>query len=158
MLRMKHTAKERLPIVYLDNCAIQRPLDVRNQLRIAAEADAIITVLESVLSRKIELVTSATLRAESALARFPHRKRFAQYVLNLATKEGPSQVDMRLHVRDYIHQGIKMFDALHLASAVVVQADYFCTTDDKLLRRARKVNTEATHVVTPAELVQYLHL
>ncbi len=47
----------------------------------------------------------------------------------------------------------KPLDALHLASAEIAQADYFCTCDDKLLRRARSLKDLRVMVVSPLELI-----
>ncbi|ETW96051.1 MAG: hypothetical protein ETSY1_28135 [Candidatus Entotheonella factor] len=55
--------------------------------------------------------------------------------------------------RTFRDLGIKVLDALHLASAVEAQADYFCTCDDRLLRRARIAETLQTKVVSPLELI-----
>ena len=44
-------------------------------------------------------------------------------------------------------------DALHLASAVQAKADYFCTCDDRFLKRAKAVDTGQTKVVSPLELI-----
>ena len=49
--------------------------------------------------------------------------------------------------------GIKLLDALHLASAVEAQAEYWCTCDDRFLRRAQAIDTPPTKVVSPLELV-----
>jgi predicted nucleic acid-binding protein len=56
--------------------------------------------------------------------------------------------------REYQARGINPLDALHLASAVEVGADYFCTCDDKFLRRAKAADTKAVQVVSLLELVE----
>lgn len=43
--------------VYLDNCALQRPLDDKNQIRIALEAEAILGVFTLCESGKVELIS-----------------------------------------------------------------------------------------------------
>lgn len=48
---------------------------------------------------------------------------------------------------------MKPLDALHLASAVIAKADYFCTCDDRFLKRAKEVDTGQTKVVSPLELI-----
>ena len=53
---------------------------------------------------------------------------------------------------------MKALDALHLASAVEGGADYFCTTDDRLFKKAKAANTSGVHVVTPSELAIALGL
>ena len=58
----------------------------------------------------------------------------------------------------YRAAGIKPFDALHLASAVALGVDYFCSTDDRLLRKGKEANTASTRVVTPLELTTDLDL
>jgi predicted nucleic acid-binding protein len=45
-------------------------------------------------------------------------------------------------------------DALHLALAELGKAEYFCTCDDRLLRRSRKSAGVGVKVVSPLELVQ----
>jgi predicted nucleic acid-binding protein len=52
--------------------------------------------------------------------------------------------------------GIQPLDALHLASAVEGEADYFCTCDDSFLTKAKSQNTGATTVVDPIELVEHI--
>ena len=50
--------------------------------------------------------------------------------------------------------GLKPLDALHLAFAVAAKADYFCTCDDRLLKRAKAVHNGPPKVVNPLELIQ----
>lgn len=50
--------------------------------------------------------------------------------------------------------GIKPLDALHLALAESMNADYFCTCDDKLLRNAKKAKDLMVKVINPVDLVQ----
>ncbi len=54
--------------------------------------------------------------------------------------------------------GIKPLDALHLASAEVAKADYFCTCDDKFMRKAKRLGNLNTKVVSPTELVMELEI
>jgi len=50
--------------------------------------------------------------------------------------------------------GIEAFDAYHLASAIAVNAEYFCTTDDRFRRKALEQQTGLTQVVSPLELIE----
>lgn len=54
--------------------------------------------------------------------------------------------------------GVKPLDALHLSCAVEAGVDYFCTCDDRLLKRARAALTGTAKVVSPLELVGELGL
>ncbi len=49
--------------------------------------------------------------------------------------------------------GFKPLDALHFACAVESGADYFCTCDDRLLKRARAAHSGPPKVVSPLERI-----
>lgn len=147
-----------MPLVYLDNCALQRPLDDRSQFRDRIEADAITALLDAVLLGDVELASSAALRVESSFVRQASRRDFVERVLALAARVAPPIATSEPRIQVYQKVGIKPFDALHLASAVALGADYLCTTDDKFLRRAQGVNTEGTLVVGALELATLLKL
>ena len=51
-----------------------------------------------------------------------------------------------------------LMDALHLASASTSKADYFCTCDDKFLKKAKSFEGLNTKVVSPTELVMELDI
>ena len=139
--------------IYLDMCSIQRPLDSKTHPRIAVEAEAILGVLTLCETGQVELMTSETLRFE--LDRNPHpvRKTYALDVLAKATVSTQTDTQIEEQARTLQTKGIKPMDALHLASAVVAKADYFCTCDDRLLKRAKAVDTGQTKVVSPLELI-----
>jgi len=54
----------------------------------------------------------------------------------------------------FVKKGIKPLDALHLASASISKIDYFCTCDDRFLKKARTIIELTTKVVSPTELVE----
>jgi predicted nucleic acid-binding protein len=56
----------------------------------------------------------------------------------------------------FVALGIKPLDALHLASAEEAKATYFCTCDDRLLKKAKAVAGPRTRVVSPIELIEEL--
>ena len=147
-----------MALVYLDNCALQRPLDDRDQFRVRAEADAVTAILAAVEEGTVRLATSAALRAESSRVQSRSRREFAEGVLALASHEAAASPGTSELVLTYQRAGIKPFDALHLALAVEAGATYFCTTDDRLLHHGRRVDTRTTRVVTPSELAAALNL
>jgi predicted nucleic acid-binding protein len=61
-------------------------------------------------------------------------------------------VEERAHA--YNEAGLKPLDALHLSCAVEAGADYFCTCDDRLLKRARVIHSGPPKVVNPLELIR----
>jgi predicted nucleic acid-binding protein len=139
--------------IYLDMCSIQRPLDTKTQPRIAVEAEAILGILTLCEAGQIELMTSDTLVFE--LERNPHpvRKEYALKVLARARELIPTNEHVEGRARAFQAEGLKPVDALHLASAVEAKADYFCTCDDRFLKRAKAVDTGQTKVVSPLELI-----
>jgi len=139
--------------IYLDMCSIQRPLDTKTQPRIAVEAEAILGVLMLCEAGQVELMMSDARGFE--LERNPHpvRKEYALKVLSKAAVFVHTESQIEERARTFLEEGIKPVDALHLASAVEAKADYFCTCDDRLLKRAKAVDTGQTKVVSPLELI-----
>lgn len=139
--------------VYLDMCSIQRPLDSQDDVRVATEAQAVLGVLRLCESGQLTLVSSDALLFE--LARNPHpvRKDYAVAVLSKAGAFIASGHRVEGRARQFEATGMKPLDALHLASAVEAEADFFCTCDDRLLKRSRAAETGRTRVVSPLDLV-----
>ena len=140
--------------VYLDMCSIQRPFDTKTQLRIAIEAEAMVGIIALCESGQIDLIASDALGFETERNPYPIRKRHALEVLAKAALFVQTDRHVEERARVLHALGIKPLDALHLASAVEAQADYFCTCDDRLLRRARRADTLQTKVVSPLELIE----
>jgi predicted nucleic acid-binding protein len=140
--------------VYLDTCSLQRPLDSKIQIRIVLEAEAVLGVIGLCENGQIELVSSEVLMFE--INRNPKmvRREFGREVLS---KAGifislDDEIEQRAEVFGKV--GIKPLDALHLASAEIGRADYFCTCDDQLLKKAKGMADLRTKVVTPVELIE----
>ena len=145
-------------LVYLDNCALQRPLDDRTTFRVRAEAEAIETIIRGVERGVVRLLSSDVLTAESSDAPDRTRRDFAGEILALAYSVVHLTPSVEAQARPYREAGMKAFDALHLASAVAGGAEYFCTTDDRFFRKARAANPQTLRVVTPSELAIALGL
>ncbi|MEW5930001.1 MAG: PIN domain-containing protein [Gemmatimonadota bacterium] len=140
--------------IYLDMCSIQRPLDDRSQLRVHLEAEAVLGVLALCESGDVELLSSDALAYESERNPHPFRRSFTEEVLSKAKQAIEATTAVEQRARRFEAAGIKPLDALHLASAVEAGADYFCTCDDKFLRRAKLLDTGGTRVVSPFELTE----
>jgi predicted nucleic acid-binding protein len=134
-------------------CSIQRPLDSRTELRVAVEAEAIVTVLGLCESGQLELIGSEALLFELERNPHPARKDYGAKVLARATVLVRVTGGVVGEAHRLMAAGVKPMDALHLASAIIGRADYFCTCDDRLLKRAKAADTLKTKVVSPLELV-----
>lgn len=138
--------------IYLDMCSLQRPLDDKSQLRIALESQAILGILSMAESRNILLMSSDALMFETRANPNSVRREFAEHILDQCSLYISLNSEIERIARSYIESGIKSLDALHLASAVIGDADFFCSCDDRLIKKARTLDTGSTQIKTPLEL------
>jgi predicted nucleic acid-binding protein len=139
--------------IYLDTCSLQRPLDDRSQPRINIEAEAVLTILRLVESGRLELLSSEALQFEIARIPDADRRAKASEMLKLASQVIELVDEIEAQAATFIKAGIKPLDAVHLASASWAKAAFFCTSDDKLLKKSKKLKTLATKVVSPLQLL-----
>jgi len=140
--------------VYFDTCSLQRPLDEKSHLRIILEAEAILGVIMLVEMGEIELISSETLLFELQKTPNIHRKRYVLNVLNKGKFFISLNDEIKKRAKALNIIGIKPVDALHLACAEAAQADYFCTCDDKFLKKAKMLKDNQTTAVSPLELIE----
>ncbi len=140
--------------IYVDLCAIQRPLVISNQIRIVLESEAVLGIITFCDSGQAELLSSEALLYEGEQSSLPIRKEHtfavlakAKGIITVAAKE-------KSRAANFMTFGIKPLDALHMALAESGNADYFCTCDEKLLRNAKRVKDLTVKVVNPVELAQ----
>ena len=137
----------------MDACSLQRPLDDRAQPRINVEAEAVLTILSLVEAGELELLSSEVLQFEIAAIPNVQRQARAGEMLALAGEVVELTDEIEAQATTFVKAGIKPIDALHLASACRTKADYFCTCDDKLLKKSKKLQSLDTKVVSPLELI-----
>lgn len=140
--------------VYLDNCSLQRPLDDKSQVRVALEAEAVLSVLTLGQQSVIDLVHSDALLYEIERTPDVQRRLFATEALQGAKIHIHFTERVVAQAKEFERSGIKPLDALHVASAEAAEATYFCTCDDRLIKRLKSIPTLAVTVVTPLELIQ----
>ena len=142
--------------VYLDTCSLQRPLDSRTQIRISLEAEAVMGIIALLEEGRVELASSDVLLFE--VQRNPHFERcvYALGVLEKASTFVPIDSVIRQRAAELKEKGLNALDALHLAAAEVANVDYFCTTDDRLLKRGKSLVRMGTRIVSPVELIEEL--
>ncbi len=142
--------------IYLDNCSIQRPLDDRSQLRIAVESEIILNVLTLVEMQKVELLSSEVLVYEATKTTNMFRREFV--LKALSKRSGYTELDDEIEKcsKAFINSGIKPLDALHLASAEKMNADFFSTCDNSFLKKAKQINGLRTKAVSILELLEEL--
>ena len=60
-----------------------------------------------------------------------------------------SNAEVIIKAKQLVDQGIGMYDAFYAASAIAAKADLFISTDDRLIKRLRKI--ESLLVMLPGE-------
>ena len=142
--------------VYLDTCSLQRPLDSRTQIRISLEAEAVLGIIALVEDGELELVASDVLLFETRRNPRAERRAYAMDVLDKASAFIEMSASIRERSAELERDGLKPLDALHLATAEAAEVDYFCTTDDKLLKRGKVAARKGVRVVSPIALIEEL--
>lgn len=140
--------------IYLDLCAIQRPLDTPNQIRIVLESEAVLGIITICDRGQADLLSSEALRYEGEQSPLPIRKEHTRAVLAKAKRTINVTEKEKLRAAKLMNFGIKPLDALHIALAESGNADYFCTCDDNILRKTKRVKDLQVKVVNPVDLVQ----
>jgi predicted nucleic acid-binding protein len=144
--------------VYFDTCAIQRPLDDLSQLRIYLESEAILAILRLVEDSQVTWISSDILMLEISYITSIEKKMILQDVLKLA----PSQLKRKKSTKLLTEQlmmaeSITALDAAHVAIALENEIDYFCTSDDKLLKKIKNSAIIKTmQCLSPLELIEEL--
>ena len=140
--------------IYLDLCAIQRPLDTSNQIRIVLESEVVLGIITFCDIGQAELLSSEALLYEGEQGTLPVRKEHTLSVLAKAKNVLVVTEKDKSRAAEIMQVGVKPLDALHIALAESGNADYFCTCDDKLMRNIKKVKDLAVKIVNPVDLVQ----
>lgn len=141
--------------IYLDNCCYNRPYDDQTQLRISLETQAKLLIQNMIQLKQLDLVASYVLLYENS--RNPHENR-RKIIYNFIKQNISLYIDVdrgdevKLMADEIIATGIKVADAYHVASAIIGNAAYFLTTDNRLL----KYNTNRIVLLDPVSFIRHL--
>ncbi len=138
--------------VYLDNCAFNRPFDDQSHIRVRLETEAKLYVQEYIKSNKIVLIWSYILDIENDQNPFEEKRRAIERWKQIAVVDLEETAAILDRANRFVALGIKAKDALHVAAAIEGDADYFITTDDKLLKKL-STNVEIK-AVNPVDIVE----
>jgi predicted nucleic acid-binding protein len=140
--------------LYLDTCSLHRPLDNKADLRVALESEAVLALLALCESGQATLVSSDVLVFEVERNPNPQRKAFVSEILAAAVAVVALDDQIELRAKELEGRGVKALDALHLASAEAGGVNYFCTCDDRFLKKAKALADLGVAARSPLELVQ----
>ena len=121
--------------IYFDNCCYNRPFDDQTNILIRLESDAKLHIQELVKSQKLELVWSFVLDYENSVNPFADKRERIQAWRDLAVYHCGFSIQIAEKAKSLILLGLKKVDASHIACAIMSQADYFITTDKKVLNK-----------------------
>ena len=121
--------------VYLDNCCFNRPYDNQSNLMVCLETEAKLFVQELILKEELELVWSFVLDYENNDNPFEERKKSIISWKSLAVIDCDLCDKIADEANDLMKLGLKQKDASHIACAIYANADYFLTTDKKILNK-----------------------
>ena len=125
--------------IYLDNCVLNRPFDDQSQERVRLETEAIVLLLARLERKEWTWLGSQALDVE--IDRTPdveqqaRLRRIVEFI-GLSVEIGEKELDRATELQKL---GFVGFDAVHLACAENGKADVFLTTDDRLLKLAKRL-------------------
>lgn len=129
--------------IYLDNCCYNRPFDDLKQDRIRLEAEVVMSILRLAEIGEWEILGSDVLDVEiSKMKNIERRERVALLYHIINNKIGYTNSIKELALEIQKSANIKVYDSLHLASAISGKADVFLSTDDKLIKACRKLTLD----------------
>jgi predicted nucleic acid-binding protein len=140
-------------LAYLDTCVWHRPFDDQIQSRVAGETAAFYRLLAMIEAGTLNLATSDVLALEASQSAAAERQHMVMEALTLARRHIAIDAATRQRAAKLESEGVPAMDALHVACAEAALADWFCTCDDRLIRRLRKLSSVSLRVGNPIELL-----
>jgi predicted nucleic acid-binding protein len=126
----------------MDVCCLNRPFDDLSQDRVYLEAEAILSIISRCEQGEWTLIASGVIEYE--LSNSTDENRLGQVMdIYAAASERVTLTEQATSRAVFLQQnGVKEFDSFHVALAEVNGADVFLTTDDRLLRAAKRLNVK----------------
>ncbi len=113
-----------------------RPFDEQTHIRIRLETEAKLAIQEEIRRGTYQLIWSYILDYENSKNPFQERKeqiiKWKKYAIT-DIEENTEIIKTALLLNS---KGLQKMDSLHIACAVFAKADYFLTTDDKVIKKA----------------------
>lgn len=126
--------------VYLDNCCFNRPFDEQVQDRIILETEAKIKIQAMIKAGTIDLVWSYILDYENSENPFEMKRNSIRKWKSLASKDIDETEKLLEEAEKIALLGIGEKDSVHIACAIEGEADYFFTTDLKLIKKNNEIS------------------
>lgn len=141
--------------IYLDTCCLNRIFDPQIQARICRETETIDTILARVNTAHWIWIASSVLEFEIRQIPDLEQRANLEDILRLANETvlvGTREITRSEYLESL---GFKHYDALHIACAESSGADILLTTDDRMLRLAKRCHARLrVHVENPYTWLQ----
>ncbi|MEK7237421.1 MAG: PIN domain-containing protein [Nitrospirota bacterium] len=125
--------------IYLDTSALNRIFDDQSQPKIYLEASSMLIIFMLIDSGAIEFVSSDVLLFENSSNPYLERQAFVSLCIQKVKQIQTIHEGILARAQEMEKQHIKGLDALHLACAEELKADYFLTCDDIILKRYKGI-------------------
>lgn len=136
--------------IYLDNCCFNRPFDDQSSLIIRLETEAKLYVQEMIRQGQLDLVWSFMMDYENGANPFSEVKNRISEWKMLAIDDCELSKEIEDQASELMELGLHEKDAAHVACAIYLEAEYFLTTDKKILNKT----TPKIKIINPIEFVR----
>ena len=138
----------------LRSLKLKRPFDDQSQIRIRLESEAKLYVQEKIKEGAIELIWSYILDFGNEQNPFDERKRVIKKWRAFAKVDIEQNEQVLKAAKSLAAMGLKAKDALHIAWAIEGRADFFLTTDDKIL--CKLTDIKDIEAINPIDVIKTL--
>jgi predicted nucleic acid-binding protein len=135
--------------LYFDVCCLNRPFDDQTQDRILLESEAVKAILKHIRKGDWQWISSEVVDYEIQQTPDNERRYRVSTIARFSNEKILINEPIIIRADEIANMGLDAFDALHLACAEYAKVDVFLTTDDKLLRRIRKIERVEVRVENP---------
>jgi predicted nucleic acid-binding protein len=136
--------------IYLDVCCLNRPFDDQSQERIRLESEAVLLALAQVQDSVLYWFSSEIVTLEIMQTSDVKKRERLTLLSNFANHKIAYGRSEENRAKEIETLGFHSFDAMHLACSESAKVDFFLTTDDRLLRKAKHLKKQLKiNVVNP---------
>jgi len=135
--------------LYMDICCFNRPFDDQSQRRVRLEAEAKLSIQDSIREGEVELIWSYLMDFENRANPFRERRESIAPWRALSVVDLSETPEIVSQAKELNRLGFKAKDSLHLSCALAGQSELFLTTDDGILKKRDQITDLA--VMNPVD-------
>ena len=124
--------------IYMDVCSLNRPFDSQDDERVRIEADAVLSILRKCEDGRWTLLGSEIIEYEISKSPDFEKREKVELLYSISKDRIIMNEKILERAKELERISFSGYDALHIASAEYGGADVFLTTDDGIIRKAKK--------------------